>query len=412
MSSRIRHAGLTLENGTASAQLLSMDMLPRADRPIYLDYHATTPVDPRVIEVVVHYMTNVFGNASSTDHIFGDEAAAVVETARREVASLVGAAPGQVIFTSGATESLRLALSGLALRVGGRGKALRIAHTPVEHRAVLDTCMALAAAGAASLRALRVDAGGRLDLDDLETACRSGQDVVCVMAANNEIGTIYPVEEVSKIAKRHGALVLSDATQAVGKVPLSFDAWNIDMLALTGHKFYGPKGVGALILSSDHLLEPDPQGGPQRGLRSGTLNVPGIAGLGEACRLRAVEMVNDERRVARQRNSLQQLLCDSIGDLCVNGAPEARLSGNLHVSIPVPNTAVIARVRHRLALSTGAACSSGIEAPSHVLRAIGLPARLQDGALRLGLGKFTTDEDIRDAATLLSAATEHVRAAI
>jgi cysteine desulfurase len=385
-------------------------------RPIYLDYHATTPTDPRVADVVLHYLTRAFGNASSTDHVYGDEAEEAVATARAHVGAIVGSPARSVIFTSGATESINLALVGFAKARAESGAVgpVRIGVSPVEHRAVLDTCRILAEAGAARLRWLPVDHLGRVDLDAVEDVCRDGLDLLCLMTANNEVGTLYPVAAASGIAARHGVALFSDATQAVGKVPVRFSEWGVTFLALSAHKNYGPKGCGALIVAPDADLRPIIHGGGhQRGLRSGTLNVPGIAGLGEACRLRSLEMHADEPAIAARRDTLQRHLQDRIPELIVNGDLANRLSGNLHVSIPsVPNGAVVARLRHRVALSTGAACSSGIEAPSHVLQAMDLPQPVVEGALRISLGKFTTDEDIARAGELIVEAVQEVRRAL
>lgn len=370
---------------------------------IYLDYHATTPTDPRVAAVVLHHMTTAFGNASSVDHAFGDEAQEAVDSARRHVANLVGSSRRSVVFTSGATESLNLAIQGLARAQSPAAGPLRVALPRTEHKAVLDTCTTLARAGWVELTWLDVDQVGHVRLKQVEAACRGGVSVLCLMAANNEIGTLAPMAEIGSIAAAHGTTVVCDATQAAGKIPLERDAWHLTYLALSAHKFYGPKGVGALILPPDTMIEPLLHGGGhERGLRSGTLNVPGIAGLGEAARLRLVEMEEDERRIARLRDRLQEHLLSGLPELVVNGDVQNRLAGNLHVSIPdVPNTAVIARVREDLAISTGAACSSGAIAPSHVLQAIGLTENLVDGALRFGLGKFTTEEDVDTAAELV-----------
>lgn len=373
------------------------------DSPIYLDYHATTPTDPRVAEVVVRHMTTVFGNPSSRDHTFGDEAEAAVAEAAGYVADLIGAKPGEVVFTSGATEAANLALQGLALQAR---RPLRIGLTPVEHPAVLDTCQHLADAGLAELTHFRVDSRAQIDLGDVRRSCIEGLDLVAVMAANNEVGTIYPIESITALAKEHGALVFTDATQAAGKVPLHHGRWGIDMLALSAHKMYGPMGVGALVVAEDLKLHPLIHGGQhQRGLRSGTLNVPGIVGLGEACRLRDAEMHGDESRVGALRDRLESLLRRGYPDLLVNGDIGNRLAGNLHVSYPaIPNGALIGRFRSRVAVSTGSACSSGIEAPSHVLRAMNLPRDRVEGALRIGIGKFTTNEDISLAAEILTVA--------
>ena len=382
-----------------------------AERPVYLDYHATTPVDPRVADVVVHYMITAFGNASSKDHAFGDEAEETVAAAREHVARLVGAPPRSVIFTSGATESANLAIAGFARARADVSRPIRIALSETEHSAVLDTCRMLVQDGAAELTMLAVDNLGRVDLQAIETACRTGADLLCVMAANNEVGTINPVQQIGALARKYAVALFTDATQAVGRIPIRVSDWGITLLAFSAHKLYGPKGCGCLIVSPDTALRPIIHGGGhQRGLRSGTLNVPAIAGLGEACRLRSAEMYDDEPIIARRRDSLQAYLSDRIPGLVVNGDTSNRLAGNLHISVPdVPNGAIVARLRNRVALSTGAACSSGIEAPSHVLRAMRLPEPVLNGALRISLGKFTTDHDIVVAGESIVAAVDDVR---
>jgi cysteine desulfurase len=390
---------------------------------IYLDYHATTPVDPRVAETILYAMTNGFGNASSIDHEVGDRAEAAVKAATRHVANLVGATPRDILFTSGATESLNLAIQGtinaltplsLGRGAGGEGRKPRIAISTVEHKAVLDTCEALQKQGRIELIYIPVDTQARLDLGQLERACAQGLDLLCTMAANNEVGTLYPLEKIAAIAQSHQVPFLCDASQAVGKIPLQFNEWGITLLALSAHKLYGPQGVGALIVRRDHRLEPLLYGGgQQKGLRPGTLNLPGIVGLGEACRLRAVEMAVDEVEIGQKRDRLQALLQAQIPDLTINGDPHHRLAGNLHIAIPgLPNSAIIARVRHRLALSTGSACSSGVETPSHVLRAMGLAEPVVEGAIRISLGKFSTDHDIHQAAEILTQAVQAVRQAM
>lgn len=378
------------------------------NQPIYLDYHSTTPVDPRVAEKVLHYMTTAFGNASSTDHVFGDKAAEAVSQASQHLSKLVGASPQEIIFTSGATESINLALQGSIAR--SHDSCPRIAISPVEHKAVLDTCQALEKKGLAEIIYLHVDSQGRLDLNHLEQRCRDGIALLGVMAANNEVGNIYPIEKIGHIACTYNVSFLCDASQAVGKIPINFAEWGITYLAVSGHKFYAPQGVGALAVKRDSNLEPIIfGGGHQKGLRSGTLNVPGIVGLGEASRLRQVEMEEDERAIAIKRDKLQNLLQERIPDLIVNGELNSRLAGNLHISIPgVPNSAVLARVRHQLAISTGASCSSGVTAPSHVLQAMNLPEEWIDGALRLGLGKFTSDQELDRAAEILSEAVTQI----
>jgi len=377
-------------------------------RPIYLDYHATTPVDRRVADRVYQYMTEEFGNASSTDHEYGDRAEEAIKQAAKNVATLIGASPREIIWTSGATESINLAIQGSL--PSNPEKPHRIALLPLEHKAVLDTCYALEKRGWAELIYLRVDSKGRLDLDHLEQSCTEGLSLICVMAANNEIGNVYPIKAIGEIAKRYNTPFLCDASQAVGKIPIQFEDWGITYLAISAHKLYGPKGVGALVVCKDYHLEPLLfGGGHQKGMRSGTLNVPGIVGLGEACRLRSLEMEEDERTIAAKRDLLQTLLLEKIPELVVNGDKSSRLAGNLHISIPgIPNSAVIARVRSQLAISTGSACSSGVEAPSHVLQALDLSPGITEGAIRIGIGKFTTDEEIKEAALVLSDAIARV----
>lgn len=378
-------------------------------QPIYLDYHATTPVDRRVADRIYHYMTQEFGNASSTDHYWGDRAEAAVKQAAKQVADLVGATPREIVWTSGATESINLAIQG-RLAVNPE-KPHRIALLPIEHKAVLDTCQAIEKRGWAELIFLQVDSKGRLDLDDLERVCAEGLSLLCVMAANNEIGNIYPVEAIAQIAQRYNIPFLCDGSQAVGKIPIQFAEWSITYLAISAHKLYGPKGVGALVVRKGHHLEPLLfGGGHQQGMRSGTLNVPGIVGLGEACRLRSLEMEEDERAIAAKRDRLQMLLLERVPSLIINSDTENRLAGNLHISVPgIPNSAIIARVRPHLAISTGSACSSGIEVPSHVLQALGLSETVVEGALRIGVGKFTTDEEINKTAHILINSAESIQ---
>ena len=378
---------------------------------IYLDYHATTPVDVRVAAEVLEAMTTHFGNASSIDHEVGDRAEAAVKAATRHVADLVGATSRDIIFTSGATESLNLAIRGTVQHLERSGTKPRIAISTVEHKAVLDTCEALHKQGRIELIHIPVDPQARLDLGQLEQACASGIHLLCIMAANNEVGTIYPMEKIATIAQNYQVPFLCDASQAVGKIPIQFNEWGITLLALSAHKLYGPQGVGALVVRRDHRLEPLLYGGgQQKGLRPGTLNLPGIVGLGEACRLRAVEMAVDEVEIGQRRDRLQSLLQSKISDLVINGDLQNRLAGNLHLSIPgIPNSAIIARVRHSLAISTGSACSSGVEAPSHVLRAMGLAVPVVEGALRIGLGKFSTDDDLHQAAEILIQAVQGVK---
>jgi cysteine desulfurase len=360
---------------------------------------------------MLRYMTEEFGNASSIDHEYGDHAEAAIKQATNQVASLIGASPQEIIWTSGATESINLAIQGslpapLSRSQSGRGGEgkHRIALMPLEHKAVLDTCQAFEKRGWAELIYLKVDSKGRLDLEQLEKVCADRLSLLCVMAANNEIGNIYPIQAIAQIAQRYNIPFLCDGSQAVGKIPIQFEEWGITYLAISAHKLYGPKGVGALVVRRGYYLEPLLfGGGHQQGMRSGTLNVPGIVGLGEACRLRSLEMDEDEEAIAAKRDQLQALLIEKIPDLVVNGDVEHRLAGNLHISIPgVLNSAVIARVRHHLAISTGSACSSGVEAASHVLCAINLPQSMIEAALRISIGKFTTIEELKSATEMIA----------
>lgn len=377
------------------------------EKIIYLDYHSTTPVDLRVAEKVMYYMTTNFGNASSVDHSYGDAAAQAVKQARQQIAHLINASPKEIIFTSGATESINLVIQGHISQQNSRAK---IIVSPVEHKAVLDTCKALAKKELVEIIWLKVNQQAQIDLEYLEKVCSGGASLLCVMAANNEVGTIYPIEKIGAIASSRHIPFLCDASQAVGKIPLNFHDWGITYLAISGHKLYAPKGVGALVVKQSYHLQPIIYGGGhQQGLRSGTLNVPGIVGLGEACELRQLEMSADESAIAILRDQLQNLLQSQIPDLVVNGDLNHRLSGNLHISIPdIPNSAIIARVRHQLAISGGAACSSGAIAPSHVLQAMNLSENIIEGALRIGIGKFTTTEEIEKASSIIISAVNKI----
>ncbi len=373
------------------------------ERPIYLDHHATTPVDPRVADAIRYTLLTAFGNANSVDHFFGEEAAALVRAAQSEVAALVGSDPDGIHFTSGSTESIQLAIEHAIATRRDMANPLHVAATRVEHHAVLRALETTEGAGYVTVRWLPVDDRARLDLAELDAACREGTDLVCVMAANNEVGTVNPVEHVAGVVARAGAKTLIDATQVAGRLPLRTEEWGITYLTVSAHKIYGPKGVGALVTSPG--LEFRRSYGAVRGVGPGTPNVPGITGLGEACKLRRLEMAADEPRIAAMRDRLQELLLADIPGLIVNGDLANRLGNNLHVAVPgIPNDAVVARLRNHVAISTGAACASGAQTPSHVLRAMRLPEVVQEGALRIGLGKFNTDGEVARAATHIAAA--------
>lgn len=385
-----------------------IEQLGNGKKPIYLDYQSTTPVDPRVAEKILYYMTTAFGNPSSITHSYSDEAEEAVTRAKIDIAELINATPREIIFTSGATESINLAICGC---LKDNNKKHRIAVLPLEHNAILDTCKSLNKKGLAELVYLQVDSIGRLDLGYLEKVCSDGLSLICVMAANNEIGNIYPIDKVGETADKYGIPFLCDATQAVGKIPLNFQNSKITYLTLSAHKMYGPKGSGALVVRKGYSLNPMLcGGGQQKGIRPGTLNVPGIAGLGESCRLRNLEMAEDEKNIKNKRNKMQSLLQSLIPELLINGDINSRLAGNLSISIPgIPNDAVIARVRSRLAISTGSACSSGGEAPSHVLTALGLSDERIRGTLRIGIGKFTSDAEIEEATKIIVEAVRKVQ---
>lgn len=377
---------------------------PADATPIYLDHHATTPVDPRVAHVVLRAMTETFGNPNSAQHSFGQAAAALIVDAARKVARLLGAEPEDVRFTSGASEALRLAVAYARDRAGA--PRLRIAASRIEHPALLEALAAGERDGRFCVGWIEPDSGGRVPLSAVEAATGAGVDLVCLMAANNETGVLQPVREAAELAHRTGAMILVDATQAAGRTSLDQQVDDFDFLVVSAHKMYGPKGVGALV--GQGLGEAGPPSGLD--VHNATPNVPGIAGFGEAAHLRRLEMAQDERRIAGLRDRLQMLLCQGLPGLVVNGDVTHRLAGSLHVSAPgAPNDVVVANLRDLVALSTGAACVSGVDAPSHVLQAMRLEPWRQDTALRMGLGRFTTPEEVDRAAQALIATVQHVQ---
>lgn len=383
------------------------------DRPIYLDHHATTPCDPRVVEAMLPWFSERYGNAGSRGHLFGSESQEAVERARAQVAGAVDAAPEEVVFTSGATEALNLAIAGVAgdSAIGGgppRGGDHFVTQI-TEHPAVLEPLRRLERHGARVTR-LGVDERGRLDPDAVSRAIVPGTRLVAVMAANNEIGTLQPVAEIGRICRERGALLLVDAAQAPATLPVGFHASGADLLALSGHKAYGPKGTGALVIRKGVRVEPQILGGGQeRGLRSGTQNVPGIVGLGAAFAIAAREQAADALRIGRLRDRLQAALAARLGDLRFNGDPGARLPGNLSVSFGgVEGDALLLGLRG-IAVSTGSACASVRPEPSPVLRALGLPPALCLATLRFGLGRGTTEEEVDRAADLVVARVDRLR---
>jgi cysteine desulfurase len=363
--------------------------------PVYLDYNSTTPCDPRVVEAMLPYFTDRFGNAASRSHAKGWEAEEAVELAREQIAALIGAEPKEIIFTSGATESDNLAIKGVVEAYAAKGD--HIIAVATEHKAVLDTCGHVAGEGG-QITYLPVNMEGLIDLQDLEAAIRPTTILIAVMFANNEIGVIQPIREISAIARRHGVLFFSDATQAVGKVPVDVNADGIDLMALSAHKLYGPKGSGALYVRRRgprvRLVAQMDGGGHERGMRSGTLNVPGIVGMGKACALCTQEMETDRQRIQPLRDRLERALL-AIEGARVNGSREHRLPQTTNISFRgVDGDALLAGLGKNVALSSGSACTSASMEPSYVLKALGLEDDLAHASLRLGLGRFTTAEEV------------------
>ncbi|HSB75658.1 MAG TPA: aminotransferase class V-fold PLP-dependent enzyme, partial [Terriglobales bacterium] len=338
--------------------------------PIYMDNHATTPVDPRVLEAMLPYFTEKFGNPASHSHEFGWTAEAAVEEARQQIARLIGAQAKEIVFTSGATESDNLAITGAATAC--REKGDHIITVATEHKAVLDTCRHLEKAGL-KVTYLAVDKDGLLDLNALRNALTSKTILVSVMAANNEIGVLQPLEEIGKMCRERGVLFHSDAAQGAGKIPLNVDQLKLDLLSISGHKIYGPKGVGALYVRSQPQACVAPLihgGGHEHGMRSGTLNVTGIVGLGKACELCAQEMNEENQRVVALRTRLKDAILGRLEDVHVNGSLERRLPGNLNLAFGHVDAEALQMGLRDVAVSSGSACSSASIAPSHVLKAI------------------------------------------
>jgi len=363
--------------------------------PIYLDHNATTPMDPRVLETIIPYFTENFGNAASRNHSFGWHAEEAVDYAREQIAQLIGADPKEIIFTSGATEGDNLGIKGVYEMYASKGNHIITCTT--EHKAVLDTCKHLEKLGA-EVTYLEVQPDGLIDLKELEAAMRPTTILVAIMYANNEIGVIQPVKEISAIAKKHGALFFTDAVQAVGKIPVDVNADGIDLMAFTAHKMYGPKGVGALyVRRKNPRVKVTAQldgGGHERGMRSGTLNVPGIVGFGKACELARLEMASDTERISKLRDKLENAL-KQIDESYVNGNPAHRLPHVSNISFKyVEGEGLMMGFNQDIALSSGSACTSASLEPSYVLKALGLGDDLAHSSLRFGLGRYTTEEQI------------------
>lgn len=376
----------------------------RPERPIYLDYQATTPCDPRVVDRMMPYFSEVFGNPHSADHRHGWDAESAIEAARGQVAELIGAKPREIVFTSGATESNNLAIKGAARHRRATEGRTRVVTVASEHKCVLESAARLEREGF-DVTYLPVRPNGLLDLAVLKEALDERVAVVSVMAVNNEIGVIQPLEEIGQMARAAGAWFHSDCAQAFGKIPLDVDALSIDMMSISGHKIYGPKGVGALYVRSRKpkvILEALMDGGGQeRGLRSGTLPTPLCVGLGAAAEIASREMVEEGDRLRALRDSLWERLQQDLPGLTLNGDLEHRIPGNLNLTVAGLESTELLAALDGLSVSAGSACSSGAQAASHVLQALGHdPAKIAAG-LRIGLGRFTTRSDIDAAAEML-----------
>jgi len=374
--------------------------------PIYLDHHATTPVDPRVLEVMMPYFTGKFGNASSLDHPFGYEASVAVEDAREKIANAIGARHDEIIFTSGATESDNLALIGTMEKYKDRGDHLITCVT--EHKAVLDTARHLESLGK-KVTYLPVNEYGEIDLEQLKESITNKTVMISIMAANNEIGTIADVAEIGKIAHDNEVIFHTDAAQAVGHIPMNVEKMNIDLMSFSSHKMYGPKGIGALYIRSiKPRVKPEPivfGGGQERNIRSGTLNVPGIVGFGKAVEISQKEMESENERF-RDWTRLMLKEFEKIGGK-LNGHPTKRLAHNLNIYFTeIESKAIINSISKKIAISAGSACTTQIVEPSHVLLAIGLDEELTHSSIRIGCGRFNTDEEIEDAIHEIYSAVE------
>lgn len=362
--------------------------------PVYMDYNATTPVDPEVFEEMKPYFCEVYGNASSANHKYGWEAEEAVSKGRRRVADLIGAVPREIIFTAGSTESNNIAIKGIAEIYSDKGN--HIITCTSEHKAVLETCESLESKGFKTTY-LKVDESGLISLKELEDAITDKTILVSIMAANNEIGTIQPVKEIGKICRERGILFHTDATQAVGKIPVNVNEMNIDLMSISAHKFYGPKGIGALyVRSKDPAVKISKQmhgGSQEKGLRSGTLNVPGIVGFGKACEISRRVMDEEMKKHTVYRDKIIDALSE-IENVHINGHKKNRLTNNINISIDNVSIDALIGDLKEIALSTGSACTSAAMAPSHVLSAIGRNDKLGRSSLRISFGRFTTEEEI------------------
>src|SRR5438045_845168 len=378
--------------------------------PIYMDNHATTPVDPRVLEEMLPYFTDLFGNSASRNHPFGWAAEEEVETSRERIAKLIGATTKEIVFTSGATESENLAIKGVAEMYREKGNHIITAVT--EHKAVLDTCKRLEKYGY-RVTYLPVQKDGLVDLDDLKRAMDDKTILVTIMYANNEIGVLQPVAEIGKLCHERGIIFHSDATQAVGKVPVDVIKQNIDVMSISAHKMYGPKGVGALyVRRKNPRVQVSPiidGGGHERGMRSGTLNVPGIVGLGKACAIASEEMPREACHLAGLRNRLRDRIMGKLDEVYINGSMEHRLPGNLNISFAYVEGESLLMGINDVAVSSGSACTSATLEPSYVLKALGTGDDLAHSSIRFGIGRFNTEAEVDYVADRVCETVERLR---
>jgi cysteine desulfurase len=378
--------------------------------PIYMDNHATTPLDPRVLEAMMPYLTGIFGNAASRNHSFGWEAEQGVEKAREQIAKLIGATAKEIIFTSGATESTNLAIKGVAEMYKERGN--HIITQVTEHKATLDTCKRLEKSGY-RVTYLPVQADGLIDIEDLKRAMDDKTIIVSIMYANNEIGVVQPIAEIGKLCHEKGVIFHTDAVQAVGKIPVNVATDNIDLLSLSGHKIYGPKGVGALYVRRRNprvqLAEQINGGGHERGMRSGTLNVPGIVGLGAACEICMNEMTAEAARELELREYLKAKLEAALDYTQVNGNMDHHLPGNLNMSFVYVEGESLLMGINDIAVSSGSACTSATLEPSYVLKALGLGDDVAHSSIRFGLGRFNTKAEVDYVSDKIINVVQHLR---
>ncbi len=379
-------------------------------RPLYLDYQATTPVDPRVLAVMLPWFTEKFGNPHSRSHAYGWEAEEATEIAREQVAAIIGADAREIVFTSGATESNNLAIKGVAHFYRDRGRD-HIVTLQTEHKCVLDSCRHLQEEGF-SVTYLGVQPNGLVDLDELRAAITERTVLVSVMGVNNEIGVIQPLAEIGRLCREKGAFFHTDCAQAVGKIALDVEAMNIDLLSISGHKFYGPKGIGALYVRRKprvRLQALITGGGQERGMRSGTLATPLVVGLGEACRIAAAEMAEEAVRLKHLQDVFLGIIHTRLEDVEINGDVAQRIPGNLNISFAFVEGESLMMGIKELCVSSGSACTSASLEPSYVLRALGVEEEMAHTSLRIGFGRFTTEDEVRYAAGIICDRVEKLR---